>query len=366
MLFIAIKKNEKKKNRVFVVYKSRKNWYNKIIMRIVTNKELSNYKVLPFDLYTENKGKILEAGEVLTPGKLIMLKNYVKLYTEDFHPSEKEDVDSKEVDDENEQQYSSKLVNFSYDSLDSTDFETVINKDAYVKMETQVKIKYFYRKILDLLLQGYYEEGLLKLNSLISIIKTEVYKQVSKSSKGSKIRFLGEYELCHPLNVAIISGLIAQKLEFTPLAIDQVILSALLHDVGKMKIDLTDSTAMLTMNEEEVKQHTVIGYRLIKDSFDLPEEIAKVALEHHENNDGSGYPQGLSSDYISEYSQIVNVANYYDNLAFNRLHTQVNNNKEALRAMLEIGSKRFSAKMLYTFINMFNYDDSKSFNEMAI
>ena len=54
-------------------------------MRIVTNKELSNYKVLPFDLYSENKGKILEAGEVLTPGKLIMLKNHVHVYTEEFN-----------------------------------------------------------------------------------------------------------------------------------------------------------------------------------------------------------------------------------------------------------------------------------------
>ena len=53
-------------------------------MRIVTNKELSNYKVLPFDLYSENKGKILEAGEVLTPGKLIMIKNHVHVYTEWF------------------------------------------------------------------------------------------------------------------------------------------------------------------------------------------------------------------------------------------------------------------------------------------
>ena len=61
-------------------------------MRIVTNKELSSYKVLPFDLYTENKGKILEAGEVLTPGKLIMLKNYVKIYTEEFGSEEESDA----------------------------------------------------------------------------------------------------------------------------------------------------------------------------------------------------------------------------------------------------------------------------------
>ena len=333
-------------------------------MRIVSNKELSTYKVLPFDLYTENKGKILEAGEVLTPGKLIMLKNYVKIYTEDFN----NDEESKglEPDKNTISAPASQLLNFSYEGLDATDFETVINKDAYVKTEVQVKIKYFYKRILDLLVQGYYEEGLLKLNSLVGILKTEVFKQIQKSGKGSQTRFLGEYEICHPLNVAVVSGLIAQKLDFSAMAIDQVILASLLHDVGKLKINLEDSQALLTMNEDEVKQHTILGYKMIKEEFELPEEIAIVALEHHENNDGSGYPRGLSNDFISEYSQIVNVANYYDNLAFNRMHTIVLNNKEALRNMLEVGTKRFSAKMLYSFIHMFNYDDSKDFNDMVI
>ena len=214
-------------------------------MRIVTNKELSNFKVLPFDLYTENKGKILEAGEVLTPGKLIMLKNYVKIYTEEFHNDEAE---KKEVATGEKHDLPSNMLNFSFEGLDATEFETVINKDAYVKMETQVKIKYFYSKILDLLKEGYYEEGLLKLNSLVGIIKTEIYKQMHKFGKGSKLRFLGEYEICHPLNVAIISGLIAQKIEYSNMAVDQVILAALLHDIGKLKIGLAGSEALLTMN----------------------------------------------------------------------------------------------------------------------
>ena len=305
-------------------------------MRIVTNKELSNYKVLPFDLYSENKGKILEAGEVLTPGKLIMIKNHVHVYTEEFNSEAEQEENN------------------------------IATKDAYIKMETQAKIKYFYKRILDLFLEGYFEEGLLKLNSLIGVLKTEVYKQLNKSSKGSRIRFLGEYELCHPLNVAIMSGLIATKLEFTTSSIDQVILAALLHDIGKIKIDMPDMQALITMNEDSVKEHTILGYKLIKDALELPEEIALVALEHHENNDGSGYPQGLSNDFISEYSQIINVANFYDNLAFNRTHTVVANNKEVLRTMLEVGSKKFSAKMLYTFIHMFNYDDAKDFNDMVV
>lgn len=330
-------------------------------MRIVSVKELSSYKVLPFDIYTENKGKILEAGEVLTPGKLIMLKNYVKIYTEEFNS---EDVDGN--DEKNESGTPSRILNFTYDNIDASDFETVINRDAYVKTEVQVKIKYFYKRILDMLLQGYYEEGLLKLQTLVGILKAEVFKQLGKSGKGSKVRFLGEYELCHPLNVAIVSGLIAKKLEFSPQSCDHVILAALLHDIGKLRINLADSEALLTMNEEEVKDHPILGYRMIREEFELPEEIAKVALEHHENNDGSGYPQGLSSDYISEYSQIINVANYYDNLAFNRTHVIVTNNKEALRTMLEVGTGKFSAKMLYSFIHMFNYDDAKSFNDMAL
>lgn len=346
-------------NKVFIVCNLYKKCYNPN-MRIVTNNELSNYKVLPFDLYTENKTKIMEAGEVLTPGKLIMLKNYIKIFTEDF---EKEVV-SKSIQDG--QKISPKLMNFSYDGLDAADFETVLNRDSYVKMETQVKIKYFYKRTLDLLVNGYYEEGLLKLNSLIGVLKTEVYKYIRNTGKGSRVRFLGEYELCHPLNVAIISGLIAKKLDFSITATDQVILAALLHDIGKTKIHLAGSQALLTMNEEEVKDHTVIGYKLIKEKLELPEIIAKVALEHHENNDGSGYPRGLSNDYISEYSQIVNVANYYDNLAFNRTPIGVSNNKAALRTMLEVGTTRFSAKMLYTFIHMFNYDDSKDFNDMMV
>lgn len=330
-------------------------------MRLVSMKELSTYKILPFDLYTESNAKILGAGEILTPGKLIMLKNYIKLYTEElFSDVPKGDKNLSKKGN------AKKLSNFSYDNLDISDFETVINKDNTLKPDTQVKIKYYFRKTMDLLEQGYYEEGLLKLNSLVNIIITDIFKQLNKSKKGSQIRFLGEYELCHPINVAIISGLIAKKLELTSVSIENVILAGLLHDIGKLEIKLEDVNALLTTHEDEVAAHTTLGYNIIKDKLHLPESLAKAALEHHENNDGSGYPQGLSSDYISEIAQIINVANYYDNLASNRTATFISSNRDALRAMLEVGSKRFAARMLYSFVHMFNYDDPKEFNDMII
>ena len=340
-------------------------------MRIVDNSELSNYKVLPFDLFTENKTKILEAGEVLTPGKIIMLKNYIKIYAEDFlsdeeeNPRKKQQIENNE--DGNNKIPTQRIRNFSYESLDPDDFDTVVNKDSTIKMETQVKIKYFYKRIFDLILQGHYDDGVLKLQSLVNILRNQIFKQLYKSGKGSKIRFMGEYELCHPLNVAVVSGLIARKLEFAPRAFDELLLASLLHDIGKIKIEMGDGdNAITTTNEDAIKEHTIIGYEMIKNTFGLSESIARAALEHHENNDGSGYPRGLSNDFISEYAQVINVANYYDNLACNRTHTLVANNREVLREMLEVGTRRFSAKMLYTFIHMFNYDDIHDFNDMMM
>ena len=96
MRYIAIKSLDVQKNKTNTVGNIYTKCYNKC-MRIVTTKELSSYKILPFDLYNEANGKVLGAGEVLTPGKLIMLKNYAKLFTDlkngeqitalEFHPS---------------------------------------------------------------------------------------------------------------------------------------------------------------------------------------------------------------------------------------------------------------------------------------
>jgi len=248
-------------------------------MRIVESSELSNYKVLPFDLFTENKTKILDAGEVLTPGKLIMLKNYVKIYAEDFVGESEENEQSVEAVQKNLS--TRRMLNFSFESLDPEDFNTVINKESVMVVDTQIKIKYFYKKILDLFIEKYYDDAILKMQSLVTIIRNEIYKQLSKTGKGSKIRFMGEHELCHPINTAIISGLLAKKLDYSTSAMDELILAALLHDIGKLKIEISNGSALLTTNEEEIKEHTIIGYKMIKDTFGLSENIAKVALEHH-------------------------------------------------------------------------------------
>ena len=53
------------------------------------------------------------------------------------------------------------------------------------------------------------------------------------------------------------------------------LLAALLHDVGKLKIELPGESALISLNEDELKPHTVIGYKLLKEKFKLSEDVAK-------------------------------------------------------------------------------------------
>ena len=112
--------------------------------------------------------------------------------------------------------------------------------------------------------------------------------------------------------------------------------------------------------------HTNIGYKMLSQEMKMPENIALIALEHHENNDGSGYPMGKSGDLISKESKIVHVCNYFDNLSFNRTPYLVKNSKDAVRTMLKLGTKFFMPEALYTFINMFSYNDTENFEDMVL
>jgi putative nucleotidyltransferase with HDIG domain len=182
----------------------------------------------------------------------------------------------------------------------------------------------------------------------------------------SQVQLMGEYYQIHSLNVAILSILLATKLKLKEIAINDIALAAMLHDIGKAKIDKNILLkANLTPKEQKVLQlHPQIGYKLLKNDFGFPEHICRAVLEHHENYDGSGYPYGISDTQISLYSQIINICNYYDNLISGRVRTGIRNSKDALKIILELGSKNFSSQVLYTFVNMSSYNDTIPFKDM--
>ena len=92
-------------------------------------------------------------------------------------------------------------------------------------------------------------------------------------------------------------------------------LSALLHDVGKTKIDTSLLTAPRKLTDEEfheIKQHTIRGYDILSKCNFGYKEIALTALQHHEKLDGSGYPHGITR--IKETAQIIGFIDCYEAL----------------------------------------------------
>jgi putative nucleotidyltransferase with HDIG domain len=94
-------------------------------------------------------------------------------------------------------------------------------------------------------------------------------------------------------------------------------LSALLHDVGKVKVSnrlLKASRRLTDIEFEAVKKHTVFGYEILK-GCNLPEDICLCALNHHERLDGSGYPNGVTD--ITEEAQTMGFIDCYEALTCN-------------------------------------------------
>jgi putative nucleotidyltransferase with HDIG domain len=118
----------------------------------------------------------------------------------------------------------------------------------------------------------------------------------------------------HSINVMALALGFLFHYSYDKRQIKPIGLSALLHDIGKTKInsEILKAPGRLTDEEfNEIKKHTIFGYQILKDcSFN--KEIALTALEHHEKLDGSGYPNGSKS--IEFPSKLLGIIDSYEAL----------------------------------------------------
>lgn len=121
----------------------------------------------------------------------------------------------------------------------------------------------------------------------------------------------------HSLNVSVIAMMIAKAKMLSAEEIKEVAFASLFHDMGKVKVPtaiLPKPTALTDPEKNYLKLHTKYGIEIAANMDSFPESARTVIAQHHEMNDGSGYPDGLKGDQIDQLTQIVSVANAYDNL----------------------------------------------------
>lgn len=152
----------------------------------------------------------------------------------------------------------------------------------------------------------------------------------------SQIRSVDDYTYTHSINVSMLSMLIGKWMQYDEHQIKHLVEAGLLHDIGKSKIDpyILNKPGKLSQVEfDEIKKHPVLGYRMVSEMKDVSPEVCKGVLMHHEREDGSGYPMGLTGDQIHPIAKVLGVADIFDAMTSNRVYKLMESPFQAFELM---------------------------------
>lgn len=189
-----------------------------------------------------------------------------------------------------------------------------------------------------------------------NVVLVDVFAQVARST----------YIYRHAVNVAALSVLVGRQFGYTSRQLRELALGALLHDFGKVCLNEKMATPKHELSGdplERFKEHPTFGAVLVQNTNPALQAERLTILNHHEWQNGSGYPQGIRGDNqpptrggertpgnIHRYAEIVSVVEAYDNL--------VNGNGElpspltpanALGMILSFSHKRFNQAVCHAF-----------------
>lgn len=166
-----------------------------------------------------------------------------------------------------------------------------------------------------------------------------------------------DYTYKHCLRVAMLSTSIANELSLPPGDIKEVIVAALLHDIGKSNIDheIIVKPGKLTDDEfDKIKQHPFIGYEILKRTGGYSANVMSGVLFHQEKYDGTGYPTGLAGKKIPLIARILTVADVFDALTSNRPYRRPWSVAETEEYMLGGCGIHFDYDVTAAFLRSFN------------
>ena len=139
----------------------------------------------------------------------------------------------------------------------------------------------------------------------------------------NQMRDVDEYTYTHCLNVSFLCMLITSWMKYDETQVKLALEGGLLHDLGKCKVPVSilNKPGKLEKEEfEEIKKHTVYGYKILKETEGVGKNSALTALTHHEKMDGSGYPLGIKGNDIHPFGRVCAIADIYDAMTAKRVY----------------------------------------------
>ena len=168
-----------------------------------------------------------------------------------------------------------------------------------------------------------------------------------------RIRAKDTYLMEHSINLAVLMGIFAKSMSIDRDTMQQVMVGALLHDIGKIMVpdNILHKPGKLDDDEfARMKQHVVFSRDLLKNTPGIQPLTIDVAAQHHERIDGSGYPEGLTGCQICREGKMVAITDVYDAITADRCYHKGLAPTVALKKLLEWSGTHLEESLVHTFI----------------
>jgi len=191
-----------------------------------------------------------------------------------------------------------------------------------------------------------------------AIDNARLYQNLRRTFRGtieglvSALEAKDKYTSGHSRRVTEYALLVGLALRLSAEELEKIEWAGLLHDIGKIgiRLEALNKPGKITREEHEMfKDHTLMGKQII-DQIHFLRDIVPLVYYHHENYDGTGYPERIKGDHIPLGARILAIADSYDAMTSDRPYRKALSQEEAIKELKRCGGTQFDPALVEVFI----------------
>lgn len=198
------------------------------------------------------------------------------------------------------------------------------------------------------------------LDGLYNVFEKSILYEPDVAKCFNKIKNYSNELFHHSLNVAILSVVLGIHHYHKQQTLEELFVSALFHDYGKIFISrcILEKTDTLTLDERKtIELHSIAGYFYLKQETKFNERMLNAILDHHERVDGSGYGLCKDSGSISDYAKIIAISDVYDAMISDRIYRKSLDRNIVMEYMIKNCGKQFESALANEFLGLIKVVD---------